>query len=210
MKNTLKKCIFEIAKYLIISLTIFGIIKGIYYISAADAFYCNKYSAENSAVGAESFTHLRFTKYPGYEFTIPKDDVSDSEIWIFEAYNNRIFSALHLPARYKRTPYAHASTKDPISYLYCDLHVAGTEYTEMKDSVIIFYSNNNCRAESYSYTIKNIANKEKEITGDLSPYHGFAFIIPLTYNNEQWQEELLNIVFYDTSGNIVYREDFTK
>lgn len=210
MRKAIKKIIIEVSKYLIISFSLLGIIISVYYISAASPFYCNKYSVENSAVGAKDFTHLTFTKYPGYEFTIPKDDVTDSEIWIFEANSNRIFSALHFPNRYKRTHYIHDSTKNPIGYLYCDLHAVGTEHTNQKDSVIIFYSNNNCQAESYCYTIKNIANKEKEITGELSPYHGFAFIIPLTYNNGQWAEELLNIVFYDTSGNIVYEEDFTK
>ncbi len=210
MKRTIKKLVFEIAKYLIISLTIFGIIKGLYYISGVDPGSLSSYSSENSAVGAENFTHLTFTRYPNYEFTIPKDDVTDSEIWIFEANNNRIFSALHLPNRYKRTHYAHASTNNPIGYIYCDLHAVETEHTDQKDSVVIFYSNNNCQANSYSYTVKTISGKETEKTGKINPYNGFAFIVPLIYNNELWQEELLNIVFYNIDGNIVYEEDFTK
>lgn len=204
-KRILKKIIHEIIKYIIISLSIYGCIFAFYQLSCISPSAVGKYAKTHSEVSSDNFLRFRIDNHNNYEFLVSEEKNTNNELWIFEKNNNSLYSFLHLSGRYKRTPYLHATSEKSISSVCFDLFTNGGGI-DVKDTVLLYYSNNKDNISLCKYTVKNDNGYIEEIEQTINPYQPFIVFIPYTKFYRNWEYEIYDVLFYNLEGNLVFSE----
>lgn len=201
MKKVLKKVLFEITKYVLITCVLYGCIFTAHQITGMDAGTIGLYATENSEISSESFERFRVGNYAEYELLVSDEHNKHNELWIFEKTDNSLFSMFHLSGRFKRTPYMHVTSEKDIANIYFDLHTGGFDET-----ALLYYSHNKDNIALCKYTRKSDDGYIEEIEHKLNPYCSFVVFVPCTKNGRTWTYEIQKVSFYDNTGKLIFED----
>ena len=206
MKRILKKALFEIAKYILISCLIYGCVFAVHELTGFDSFDLHAYAQKHSEVSSQASVELyRPANHTDYGFLISTDEGSDNELWVFEKTDNALFSFFGFSGHFKKTPYLHISSSQSISGVRLDLYTSGKVF-DIMDTVLVYYSANKDSAALCKYTTKNDEGYIEETEVKLNPYGPFLLLIPCTRNYRQWKYEVLSVSFYDYNNKLIHED----
>lgn len=206
MKKILKKISVEVLKYILITVFLLSFIIGGYNLSGMNSMKTHKFTLDNSEVGAESFFPFNDPYYYEYRFYVSDDPDCGSEIRIFEQVNKTIGAVFHQPNRYKN--YITACTREAIGTLSLQLNGSAEGVSDEKNTVLIYYSNNNAGIETVVYSIKDLdTGTVEEKTVDTTRHQPLMLLIPCIYNHGNYRFEVLKASFYDIDGNLVFEDN---
>ena len=202
MKTVIKKILVEIVKYTTISAVLYGCVFLAHQLCGFNLGQAQLYSVNNSAVSSDSFSSFRMETYKeDHAIFVSDNTAKNNELWMFETTDNSLFSLLHLSGRYKKTPYLHVSSENPVASIQFDFTIGETDET-----VLIYYSHNKDNISLCRYTKKSDDGHIETIEQTINPYCAFAINIPCTKNNRSWKYEIQNVSFYDSYGNIIFTD----